>query len=197
MLVRIMLDGIFSVRPTVWPRWLRVGDFGRQASLPTRLLDVSPCPETSPDFVPSRWGCLRGVCCVPGLFQPVFRTGPVCVKELRQTAVTWMENHPDRFLPSHSDESPSWPEYLATMRSEGVWGDTLTLQALSDVLRRRIRVVGTRSVVLSEPIVQGPDPDVILAYEQDVHYDAVIRGGLAAITGGVVDAEDHHTSFKT
>ncbi len=127
-----------------------------------------------------------GVLC-PGTLPTRLPNGPgVC----QGASTDGSDVGPDRLLPSHLDESQSWPEYLATMRSEGVWGDNLTLQALSDVLRRRIRVVGTRSVVISEPIVQGPDPDVILAYDQDVHYDAVIHGGLDAITGGVVDVED-------
>jgi OTU domain-containing protein 6 len=61
------------------------------------------------------------------------------VPELREVAGEFMQTHQDDFEAFLPEDEP-WPTYLASVRSNGVWGGQLEIRALSLALERPIWV---------------------------------------------------------
>jgi hypothetical protein len=74
----------------------------------------------------------------------------------------------------------NFEEYLERMEKDGEWGDNVTLQAASDILKRDILVLtdaGSELLELHPEVANEEEqhkPSLCLAFLTEVHYDAVL-----------------------
>lgn len=104
--------------------------------------------------------------------------------EVRTRCVEQLFLHPERY--KSFVESTDYDEYIQKMRTEGEWGDHVTLQALADSLGQDIHLItsfasGALVVVKSRPpdeerllqMQADPKPPLWLSFWAEIHYESV------------------------
>ena len=100
---------------------------------------------------------------------------------IRDKCCTFMEKSKEKFQPFISKDSnlySDFSEYLTYMRTPGIWGSQLEIEALSRMYHRKVEIYDqqtTPRLTCDEDVSYRNDlPPIRLSFQNRVHYDSVV-----------------------
>ena len=96
---------------------------------------------------------------------------------VRQAGVSYLEQHPDLFIESVSENS--WKSYLLRMATPGTWCDNIIIQAVANQLNCVIHITESRLSCTEGSTITPPSADkkprlLFVGYIEELHYVSTV-----------------------